>query len=61
MDYWVLAFYWLGKLEEPALEVAKHKEFFKTRDLKGRIYISEQGINAQMSGLIDHVQDISIG
>lgn len=57
MDYKVLAFYWIGKLDEPKEEVAKHKEFFKTRDLKGRIYISEQGINGQMSGRADHANE----
>ena len=57
MDYWVLAFYCLTEVQEPHLEVSKHKEFFKTRDLKSRIYISEQGINGQMSGTIPHAKE----
>jgi len=57
MDYQVLAFYCLTKLEDPRLEVAKHQEFFLTRDLKSRIYISEEGINGQMSAHIKHAQE----
>ncbi len=51
MKYSVLAYYWIGRVEDPAREVARHKEFFEARDFKGRIYISEQGINGQASGL----------
>ncbi len=50
MEYHVLAFYIFTPIEEPAFEVFKHKEFFLNRDLKGRIYISHEGINGQMSG-----------
>lgn len=50
MDYSVLAYYALTPIADPHLEVARHKEFFQGRDLKSRIYISEQGINGQMSG-----------
>ncbi len=57
MEYWVLAFYSLIKLDDPLGEVAKHKEFFKTRDLMARIYISEEGINGQMSGTVAHAQE----
>ena len=51
MSYKVLAYYSLSPLANPHEEVLRHKEFFKTRDFKGRIYISEQGINGQASGL----------
>lgn len=57
MDYWVLAFYCLTEITDPHKEVTAHKEFFRARDLKSRIYISEQGINGQMSGLISHAQE----
>lgn len=50
MEYWVLAFYILKKIDDPHLEVERHKDFFNGRDLRSRIYISEQGINGQMSG-----------
>jgi len=49
--YSILAYYHIGTIENPGEEVARHKEFFKTRDFRGRIYISEQGINGQASGL----------
>ena len=49
MNYLVLAYYFFTRLEHPEEEVAKHKEFFNNKDIKGRIYISSQGINGQMS------------
>ncbi len=48
--YNVLAYYHIGPIENPELEVAKHKEFFQNRDFTGRIYISKEGINGQSSG-----------
>ena len=47
--YIVLAYYDFTKIEDPRAEVARHKAFFKNRDVTCRIYISEQGINGQMS------------
>ncbi len=52
--YYVLAFYLFSPIEDPELEVAKHHAFFKDRDITSRIYISHQGINAQMSALKEH-------
>jgi UPF0176 protein len=49
-NYLVLAYYNLVELPDPQAEIAAHKAFFKERDVTGRIYISEQGINGQMSG-----------
>jgi UPF0176 protein len=57
MDYQVIAYYYLGGLEDPHAEIARQKEFFSTRDIMGRIYISEQGINAQMSALSAHADE----
>lgn len=48
-DYYVLAFYIFTPIEDPEDEVRKHKEFFHSRAITSRIYISKQGINAQMS------------
>lgn len=45
----ILAFYHFSLIKEPLLEVLSHKVFCSGRDIRGRIYISEQGINAQMS------------
>jgi UPF0176 protein len=50
MAYEILAYYFFTALEEPHLEVKNHKNFFSKRDVTGRIYISEEGINGQMSG-----------
>ncbi len=55
--YSVLAYYYIGHIENPEEEMARHKEFFKTRDFKGRIYISHQGINGQSSGSEAHAQE----
>ncbi len=49
--YFVLAYYHFTPISNPHQEVAAHKEFFKGRQITSRIYISEQGINGQMSGL----------
>ncbi len=55
--YSVLAYYSIGPIENPALEVERHKEFFKTRDFKGRIYIASHGINGQSSGSVEHAEE----
>ncbi len=57
MEYWVLAFYVLETIDDPHLEVARHKDFFSSRDLRSRLYISEKGINGQMSGSAAHAQE----
>jgi len=48
--FFVLAFYRFVCIENPPRFIADHKRFFKTRNLTSRIYISENGINGQMSG-----------
>lgn len=50
MKYYALAYYIFTPIENPYREVKNHKRFFKDRDVSGRIYISEEGINGQMSG-----------
>ncbi|MBM3197850.1 MAG: rhodanese-related sulfurtransferase [Chlamydiae bacterium] len=55
--YCVLAFYLFIEIEDPHKEVAKHKEFFQSREITSRIYISHQGINAQMSGTKKAIQE----
>lgn len=49
MNYFVLAFYQIEPLDDPKGEVARQKEYLFTRDAKSRIYLSEEGINGQMS------------
>lgn len=48
--YFVLAYYFFTPIENPAAEVAKHLEFIQGKDIRCRVYISEEGINGQMSG-----------
>lgn len=50
-QYFVLAYYLFTQIPDPQKEIAAHKDFFKNRNLTSRIYISEQGINGQMSGI----------
>lgn len=52
MEYKVLAYYSIAPIQDPRKEVLLHKEFLSKLDFKGRIYISEQGINGQASGSI---------
>lgn len=47
--YLVLAYYHFHLIDNPREEVKRHKAFFAGRDVACRIYISEQGINGQMS------------
>ena len=47
--YCILAFYCYTDIEDPHLEVKRHRKFLKELDAKARIYIAYNGINAQMS------------
>jgi len=49
-QYLILAYYHLVSIENPEQLVKEHKKFFKNLDVKGRLYISHEGINGQMSG-----------
>lgn len=55
--YYVLAFYFFTPLADPFAEVKKHKDFFATRDVRSRIYISHQGINGQMSASLEAAEE----
>ncbi len=50
-QYLILAYYHFFEIENPKFFVKEHKRFFKNRDVAGRLYISHEGINGQMSGL----------
>ena len=52
----VIAFYCITPIENPKDEVVKHHDFFRTRDIRSRIYISEEGINGQMSASPEHAK-----
>lgn len=49
--YFVLAFYQFSPIADPLGEVVRHHAFFQGLDVTSRIYISEGGINGQMSAL----------
>lgn len=49
--FFVLAYYHFTSISDPRKEVMEHKKFFKDRQITSRIYISEEGINGQMSGI----------
>lgn len=49
-EYVVVNFYRFAFVEDPEMEVSKHLSFMQGRDIRGRIYLNEQGINAQYSG-----------
>jgi len=48
-NYCILAYYAFQSVQDPKKEVLEHKTFLESLDSRGRIYISEQGINGQMS------------
>ncbi|KAF5733977.1 rhodanese-like domain-containing protein 8 chloroplastic isoform X1 [Tripterygium wilfordii] len=50
LDFIVVNFYSFNFIKDPEEEVAKHLSFLEGRDIHGRIYLNEQGINAQYSG-----------
>jgi len=50
VEYCVVNFYHLVDIPRPHDVVKQHKEFLEGKDVRGRIYISEQGINAQYGG-----------
>lgn len=47
--YQVIAYYLFTPVADPLAEIAKHKAYLVDRDATARIYISEEGINGQMS------------
>ncbi|XP_020596557.1 rhodanese-like domain-containing protein 8, chloroplastic [Phalaenopsis equestris] len=52
-EFCVVTFYKFVLIEDPEGEVAKHQEFLQGHDINGRIYVNEQGINAQYSGPVE--------
>ncbi|KAM3702965.1 hypothetical protein ACJW31_04G062400 [Castanea mollissima] len=49
-EFVVVNFYRFVFIKDPAAEVARHLSFLKDLDIHGRVYLNEQGINAQYSG-----------
>ncbi|XP_059297509.1 rhodanese-like domain-containing protein 8, chloroplastic isoform X1 [Lycium ferocissimum] len=49
-EFIVVNFYCFVFIKDPEEEVTKHLSFMEGRDIHGRIYLNQQGINAQYSG-----------
>ncbi|CAN7098771.1 unnamed protein product [Brassica rapa subsp. narinosa] len=49
-DFIVVNFYRFVSIKDPAAEIEKHLPFLQDLNIRGRIYLNEQGINAQYSG-----------
>lgn len=47
--YQILAFYKFIDIEDPQTEIKNQKKFLSCKDIRGRTYISDEGINGQMS------------
>ena len=45
----ILTFYHFTSIQDPEAEVKKHHDFLKNLDVRCRVYIARDGINAQMS------------
>ena len=56
MDYRVLLYYKYTTIEEPEDFRRQHLAFCKENDLKGRILVSEEGINGTVSGTFEATQ-----
>lgn len=50
LPFRVLAFYVVAPVHSPDASVQRHADFLKSREMVGRVYISNEGINAQVSG-----------
>ncbi|CAO2823282.1 unnamed protein product [Amaranthus hypochondriacus] len=49
-EFIVVNFYHFVFINDPEFEVSRHLSFLEELDIHGRIYINQQGINAQFSG-----------
>lgn len=52
----MLAYYSFEPLNDPHQEVITHKAFIEDRDITCRVYLSENGINGQLSGSFEDAQ-----
>ena len=52
----VLAYYLFTPIDDPHGEVARHLAFMQGRDIRCRVYLSEEGINGQMSASVPDSQ-----
>ena len=50
-QFFILAYYYFTAIRDPHQEVLSHKAFLANRNITCRVYLSENGINGQLSGL----------
>ena len=55
--YQVILYYNFQKIEEPERFCKAHKKFCKEIGLKGRIYISEEGLNGTAAGTEQQIEE----
>lgn len=55
MSYKVLLFYKYIKVQDPQLVVDEHLNWCLNNDIKGRIFISGEGINGTVSGTVENI------
>lgn len=48
-DFWIIAYYIFTPIMDPQGEVQRQQKFLEDKDVKCRIYVAHNGINAQMS------------
>jgi UPF0176 protein len=48
-NYFILAYYSISEIENVEKELEEEQKFFKNKDILGRIYVSEMGVNGQIS------------
>lgn len=51
--HFACAYYCIAEVKDPKAEVKNHKKYFENTDIKGRVYISKEGINGQISANIE--------
>ncbi|MDP2038583.1 MAG: rhodanese-related sulfurtransferase [Ignavibacteria bacterium] len=56
MNYRVLLFYKYISFPEPEKLVQDHLKFCQNHDIKGRVWISSEGINATVSGKVSNIE-----
>ncbi len=56
MDYRILLFYKYINFSEPQKFRDDHQRFCESNDIKGRVWISTEGINATVSGTVENIE-----
>ncbi len=51
--YYVVAYYYYTNIIEPELFAAQHLKYCKSLNLRGRIYVADEGINGTFSGKVE--------